>query len=125
MLKNRFYRVCDSLEDCPERCTYYRKISSVCTSFYGISDHKPIILSCNKVLSDGFIRPAKVSKWPTHICKTKKSDLLSHNCFSILANDLNSHYDTLMADEMVVKFINIANNIGKEIKTFIPKQRLI
>ena len=94
--------------------------TSVCTSFYGISDHKPIILSCNKVLSDGFIRPAKVSKWSTHICKTKNSDILSHNYFSILANDLDSHYNSLTADEMVEKFINTANNIGKDIKAFIP-----
>jgi len=94
--------------------------TSVCTSFYGISDHKPILLSCNKVLSDGFIRPAKVSKWSTHICKTKNSDILSHNYFSILANDLDSHYNSLTADEMVEKFINTANNIGKDIKALIP-----
>jgi len=100
--------------------THFNK-TSVCTSFYGISDHKPIILSCNKVLSDGFIRPAKVSKWSTHICKkTKNSDILSHNYFSILANDLDSHYNSPTADEMVEKFINIANNIGKVIKAFIP-----
>ena len=83
---------------------------------------KPIILSCNKVLSDGFIRPTKVSKWSTHICKTKNSDILSHNYFyyfSILANDLDSHYNSLTADEMVEKFINTANNIGKDIKAFI------
>ena len=94
--------------------------TSVCTSFYGISDHKPILLSCNKVLSDGFIRPTKVSKWSTHICKTKNSDILSHNYFSILENDLDSHYNSLTADEMVEKFINTANNIGKDIKAFIP-----
>jgi len=74
--------------------------TSVCTSFYGISDHKPVLLFCNKVLSDGFIRPANVSKWSTHICKTKNSDILSHNYFSILANDLDSHYNSLTADEM-------------------------
>ena len=51
--------------------------TSVCTSFYGISDLKPILLSCNKVLSDGFIGPAKVSKWSTHIYKIKNSDILS------------------------------------------------
>jgi len=109
VLKNRFYRVCDSLEDCPERCTYYRKISSVCTSFYGISDHKPIILSCNKVLSDGFIRPAKVSKWSTHICKTKNSDILSHNYFSILANDLDSHYNSLIVKMLIITLNNLIN----------------
>ena len=94
--------------------------TSVCTSFYCISDHKTILLSCNKVLSDGFIRHAKVSKWSTHICKTKNSDILSHNYFSILANDLDSHYNLLTADEMVEKFINTANNIGKDNMAFIP-----
>ena len=94
--------------------------TSVCTSFYDIYDHKSILSSCNKVLSDGFMRPAKVSKWSTHICKTKNSDILSHNYFSILANDLDSHYNSLTADEMVEKFINTANNIGKDIKAFIP-----
>ena len=49
--------------------------TSVCTSFYDIYDHKSILSSCNKVLSDGFMRPAKVSKWSTHICKTKNSDI--------------------------------------------------
>ena len=78
-----------------------------------VLDHLPFI-------SDGFIRPAKVSKWSTHICKTKNSDILSHNYFSILANDLDSHYISLTADEMVEKFINTANNIGKDIKAFIP-----
>jgi len=52
--------------------------------------------------------------------KTKNSDILSHNYFSILANDLDSHYNSLTADEMVEKFINTANNIGKDIKAFIP-----
>jgi len=89
--------------------------TSVCTSFYGISDHKSILLSYNKVLSNGFIRPAKVSKWSTCICKTKNSDILSHNYFSILANDLDSHYNSLTADEMVENFINTANNIRKDI----------
>jgi len=79
--------------------------------FYGISDPKPILLSCNKVLSEGFIRPAKVSKWSTHICKTKNSDILSHNYFSIFTNNLESHYNLLTADEMGEKFINTANNI--------------
>jgi len=94
----------------------------VCTSFYGISDNKPILLFRNKVLSDGFMRPANVSKWSTHICKTKNSYILLHNCFSILilTNDLDSHYNTLTADEMIEKFINTTNNIGKDIKAFIP-----
>jgi len=62
----------------------------------------------------------KFSKWSTHICKTKNSDILSHNYFSILANGLDSHYISLTADEMVEIFINTANNIGKDIKAFIP-----
>ena len=52
--------------------------------------------------------------------KTKNSDILSHNYFSILANDLDSHFNSLTADEMVEKFINTADNIGKDIKAFIP-----
>ena len=40
--------------------------------------------------------------------------------FPILENDLDSHYNSLTADEMVEKFINTANNIGKDIKAFIP-----
>eukprot|EP00833_Pecoramyces_ruminatium_P001771 jgi/Orpsp1_1/1175803/evm.model.c7180000055260.1 len=77
--------------------------TSVCTSFHGISDHKPILLSCYKILSDGFMKPAKVSKWSTHICKTKNSDILSHNYFSVLADDLDTHYNTLTADEDDIK----------------------
>jgi len=50
----------------------------------------------------------------------KNSDILSHNYFSISANDLDSHYNSLMADKMVENFINTANNIGKDIKAFIP-----
>jgi len=71
-------------------------------------------------LQQSFIRPAKVSKWSTHICKTKNLDILSYNYFSILVNDLDSYYNTLTADEIVEKFINTANNIGKDIKAFIP-----
>ena len=103
-----------------EALTTHISKTSVCTSFYGISDHKPILLSCNKVLSDDFIRSAKVSEWSIYICKTKNSDILSHNYFSILANDLDSHYNLLSADEMVENFINTANNMGKDIKAFIP-----
>ena len=93
--------------------------TSVSTTFYCISDHKPILLSCNKVLSDGFISPVKVSKWSTHICKTKNSAILLHNFYLILANDLDSHYNSLTSDEMVEKFINTVNNIWKDIKAFI------
>ena len=53
--------------------------TSVCTSFYGISDHKSILLSYNKVLSNGFIRPAKVSKWSTHICIPNDVDCFSRS----------------------------------------------
>jgi len=74
---NKFTYAKGSRSSCIDHVIYNEALAahfnktSVCTSFYGISDHKPIILSCNKVLSDGFIRPAKVSKWSTHICKTK------------------------------------------------------
>eukprot|EP00833_Pecoramyces_ruminatium_P002775 jgi/Orpsp1_1/1176807/evm.model.c7180000059111.1 len=95
-------------------------LSSSCTSFTGISDHKPIILSCNKELSKGFMKPKKSLKWSKPICKTKCTDILSHNYFSILANELESSYEESSADDMVKKFINTSYSIGKKIKAFIP-----
>ncbi|OUM61257.1 hypothetical protein PIROE2DRAFT_12798 [Piromyces sp. E2] len=59
--------------------------AAVCTSFFGISDHKPILFSCNKSFSDDFNISDKASKWSTHICNTKRSSILSHNYFSVLA----------------------------------------
>lgn len=94
--------------------------SSVCSSFFGISDHKPILLSCKKSFSDDFNKTETSLKWSTHICNTKKSDILSHNSFAILAEELESKSDTLSADDMIEKFLNTSEKIGKDIKAFIP-----
>ncbi len=51
--------------------------------------------------------------------KPKNSYILSYNYFSVVANDLDSHYNTFTANEIVEKLINTANNIGKDIKAFI------
>jgi len=77
-----------------------------------ISDHKPLLVSCHKNSSDGFMKPKKYFKWSRHICNTKRSDILSHNYFPILANELE--YD------MVDKFLDTTNSIGKEIKAIVP-----
>ena len=80
---NQFTYAKDTRSSCIDHVIYNEALAthinktSVCTSFYSISDHKLILLSCIKVLSDGFIRPAKVSKWSTHIYKIKNSDILS------------------------------------------------
>ncbi|OUM67183.1 hypothetical protein PIROE2DRAFT_5451 [Piromyces sp. E2] len=42
------------------------------------------------------------------------------NYFSVLANELESHEYNLSADEMVDKFLETSNDIGKEIKAIIP-----
>jgi len=96
--------------------------TSVCTSFFGISDHKPIIFSCKKTLSDDFIRPTKTFKWSTHICNTKDSTIFSHNYFSVLAEDLDSHKNVLTADGMVNKFLETSTKVGKDIKAFVPSK---
>ena len=55
-----------------------------------------------------------------YICNTKSSDILSHNYFSILANELELNENSLSADGMVDKFLDTANSIGKEIKAIVP-----
>ncbi len=95
-------------------------LSSACSFINGISDHNPIFLSCINNFSDEFIKPKKSSKWSKHICNTQNTNILSHNYFSVLANNLESKYDEISADDMVKEFINTANNIGKEIKVFVP-----
>ncbi|KAG4088716.1 hypothetical protein H8356DRAFT_1432600 [Neocallimastix lanati (nom. inval.)] len=57
-------------------------LSSVCTSLNGNSDHKPINL---------------------HIYNTKCDDIISHNYFSALANDLESISKDTSANEMAEK----------------------
>lgn len=98
---------------------YFNK-SSICDSFFGISDHKPIILSCKKDQSDVFVSSSKKTTWSKHICNTKTRDILTHNYFEILAEDIESHMDELSADEMINKFVETSNNVGKNIKAFIP-----
>ena len=95
-------------------------IITSCNSFQDISDHNPLLFSCKKNHSDGFIKPKKVFKWSRHMCNTKCSDILSHNRFAILAEELSSNNISLSADEMVNSFINTSNSIGKEIKALVP-----
>ena len=70
--------------------------------------------------SDGFMKPKKYFKWSRHICNTKCSDIISHNYFSILANELESNENSLSADEMVDKILDTTNSIGKVIKAVVP-----
>ncbi len=95
-------------------------MTSTCSSFYDVSDHNPIILSCKKDPSDVFKKPSKVFKWSKHICNTKSSSILSHNYFSVLDDELSKNVNNLSADDMVQKFIDSSNAIGKDIKALIP-----
>jgi len=53
---------------------------SICNLFFGISDHKPIIVSCKKDLSNVFVSSLKTSRWSNkHICNTKSREILTHN----------------------------------------------
>jgi len=94
---------------------------STCPYFYDISDHhKPIILSCKKNSSDGFIKPKKVFKWSKHLCNTKSSNIYSNNYFSVLENELSANGTYMSADDMVQKFFDTSTAIGKDLKTLIP-----
>ncbi|OUM58039.1 hypothetical protein PIROE2DRAFT_16799 [Piromyces sp. E2] len=90
--------------------------------FFGISDHKPILFPCNKSFSDDFNKSDKASKWSTHICNTKRSSILSHNYFSVLADELETKSNILTADDMVDKFLNTSEKIGKDINVFVPSK---
>lgn len=81
-------------------------IASACSSFHGVSDHNPIIVSCKKGSFVNFKSQSSVKKWSTHICNTKCKDILSHNYFSVLANEFESNKDIISADEIVDKFLD-------------------
>ena len=63
-------------------------------------------------------KPKKTFKWSKHICNTQNTNILSHNYFSVLANNLESNFDETSADDMIKEFINISIRVGKEIKSF-------
>ena len=65
-------------------------------------------------------KPKKTFKWSKHICNTQNTNILSHNYFSVLANNLESKFDETSADDMVKEFINSLISVGKEIKAFFP-----
>ncbi|OUM69339.1 hypothetical protein PIROE2DRAFT_2850 [Piromyces sp. E2] len=94
--------------------------TSVCSSFNDVSDHRSILVSCKKDSSDGFMKPKKTFKWSRHICNTKCFEIISHNYFSVLANELESQENNLSADEMVDKFLETSKDIGKKIKAIVP-----
>ena len=110
---------------CIDHIIYNRAMSvhinktSVCSSFFDISDHKPILVSCHNDSNDGFQKPRKTFKWSRHICNTKSTNILSHNLFSVLADELESQ-NNLSADDMVHKFIETSNTVGKELKAIVP-----
>lgn len=56
----------------------------------------------------------------SHIYNTKCRDILSHNYFSLLGNEFESDKNNISADEMVDKFLDTSNEIGKSIKAFVP-----
>jgi len=64
----------------------------------------------------------KIFKWSKHTCKIQKTNILSHNYFSILAINLLSKIDETSVDVIVKDFINTSIPIGKEIKAFIPSK---
>ena len=67
-------------------------------------------------------KPKKTFKWSKHICNTQNTNILSHNYFSVLANNLESKFNETSADDMVKEFINTSISVGKEIKVFIPSK---
>jgi len=81
---------------------------------------KDVKSSCKKDPSDNFKKPSKVFKWSKHLCNTKCSSILSHNYFSVLDDELSSNQNNLSADNMVQKFIDTSNAIGKDIKALVP-----
>jgi len=93
-------------------------LSFSCSSFAGISDHKPIILSCNKEHSNGYMKPKKSFKWSKRICNVKCTDILSNNYFSSLANELETSYEETSANDMVEKFIDTSYSIAKKNQSF-------
>jgi hypothetical protein len=95
-------------------------LSFACSFANDISNHYPIFLSCNKNLSDGFNKPKKTFKWSKHICNTQNINILSHNYFSVLANNLEFIFNETSTDDMVKEFISTSISVGKEIKDFIP-----
>jgi len=94
--------------------------TSACSSFTDVSDHKPLLVSCIKNSNDGFQKPKKTFKWSRHICNTKRSDIFSHNYFSVLEQELNSQSLFLSSDDMVSKFIKTSNAVGKDVKAIVP-----
>ena len=48
----------------------------------------------------------KSFKWSKHICNTKYTNILTHNYFSILANELEFSYEEISAYDIVKKFID-------------------
>ena len=101
--------------------TAYFNIASTCSFLHGISDHNPIIVSCKRGSFTNNIKRNTIKKWSTHICNTKSRDILSHNYFSVLADELKQCNNST-ADEMVDKFIHTANEIGKDINAFVPSK---
>jgi len=91
-------------------------MTSICSYFHDISDHRHIILSCKKYSSDNFKKPSKIFKWSKRLCNTKCSSILSHNYFSVLADELSANQNNLSAEDMFKKFIDTSNSIGKDIK---------
>ncbi|ORX76794.1 hypothetical protein BCR32DRAFT_283802 [Anaeromyces robustus] len=67
-----------------------------------------------------YLYPKKKSTWSKHICNTKTHDILTHNYFEILAADLESNMDEFSTDEMINKFVETLNKVGKNIKSFHP-----
>ena len=86
---------------------------------------KDVKSSCKKDPSDNFKKPSKVFKWSKHLCNTKCSSILSHNYFSVLDDELSSNQNNLSADNMVQKFIDTSNAIGKDIKALVPTSQHI
>ena len=97
-------------------------LSSYCSFANDISDHYPIFLSCNKNFSVGFNKSKKNFKWSKHICNSQNINILSHNCFSVLASNIEFKSDETPADDMVKEFINSSISVGKEIKAFYSLQ---
>jgi len=98
----------------------YVNNSTAYPSFHDISDHKHLLVSCNKDSSDSFMKPKKYLKWSRHIWNTKSSDILSYIYFFILSNELETNENSLSAEDMVDMFLDTTNSIGKEIKAIVP-----
>jgi len=74
-------------------------MTSICSYFHDISDHRLIIPSGKKDSTGNFKKASKVFKWFEHLYNTKCSSIFSYNYFSVLTDESFANQNNLSADE--------------------------